>query len=305
MGIELSRIGLAVLRWLGRLITEVWSGWHRHRCNQLGASIAYYGIFSLIPMLLLLTSVSGYLLASWAGAPAFKVSLDDLIIDKVSPQVARIAIGALNATEAARGELGIIALAFLLYAAMGAFVQMEMAVQVVWDVHVSDRAIPFRRQVLNFLRTRLASFLLIGGVALLIFLSLITSLVLDIVKRETLRNIEVNWRLTELVLGFFATGGIMTVLFRWLPSPEVPWRAALVGGWLTASLWEIARQALSAFLTKSDYTNAYPILGSALAVLIWVYVAALVFLLGAEVAAAMTRMHTAAKRKREGPTDTG
>jgi membrane protein len=254
-------------------------------------------------MLLLMTSGFGYVLASWAGAPGFKDSLSQLLIDKISPQVARIVMGALDATEAARGELGLIAIGFLLFAALGAFVQLEMAVQVVWDVHISGKPIPFRRQVLTFLRTRLASFLLFGGVALLVFLSLVTNVVLDIVKARTPEGIDVNWRVTELVLGVFASGLIVTILFRWLPSPLVPWRAALTGGWLTAILWEFARQALSGFLTRKDYANAYPILGSALAVLVWVYVAALVFLLGAEVAAGITRLHEASKAARKRSPD--
>lgn len=280
----------AALGWTGRVIAEVWSGWHRHRCNQLGAAIAYYGIFSLIPLLLLMTSVFGYLLASHGGASPFKETLAQLIADGASPQVAQIAMGALNATEAARSELGLIAIGFLMFAASGTFVQLEVAVQVVWDVHIVDKPVPFRKQVLNFLRTRLASFLLIIGVALLVFLSLVVDVVLDALAKDTLNGLALDWRLLELAMGFFATGCIVTILFRWLPSRDVPWRAALIGGWLTATLWEAAKEGLSWFLRGRDYATAYPLLGSALAVLVWVYLAALVFLLGAETAAAITRL---------------
>jgi len=296
--IRLRRMAVTALCWVGRVIAEVWSSWHRHRCNQLGASIAYYGLFSLVPMLLLFTSVFGYVLASWAGAASFKDSLERLIADGVTPEVAQIAMSALSATEAARGELGLIALGFLLFAATGAFVQLEMSVQVVWDVHLPDEALPIRRQVWNFLRTRLASFLLIAGVALLIFLSLVTDVVLDTLAKEALNGLRMNWRLVELSMGFFAAGWIVTILYRWLPARQVPWRAALIGGWLTAGLWEAAKQSLSSFLRGKDYAHAYPILGSALAVLVWVYLAALVFLLGAEVAAAITRLMAGATATR-------
>ena len=290
---QLFWIGRAVrtaLGWTGRVIAEVWSGWHRHRCNQLGAAIAYYGLFSLIPLLLLMTSVFGYLLASREGASPFKDALRQLIADGASPQVAQIAMGALSATEAARSELGLIAIGFILLASSGAFVQLEVAVQVVWDVHIVDKPVPFRKQVLGFLRTRLASFLLIMGVALLVFLSLVVDVVLDALANDTLNGLRMDWQLLELAMGFFATGWIVTILYRWLPSREVPWRAALAGGWLTAGLWEAAKEGLSWFLRGKDYANAYPLLGSALAVLVWVYLAALVFLLGAETAAAITRL---------------
>ena len=303
---KLGRIGSVLARglrsavgWVGQVLVEVWAGWHRHRCNQLGAAIAYYGIFSMAPLLLLLASVFGYILAGWEGAASFKDSIDRLISEGVSPDVARVAISALNATEAARGELGLIAIAFLILAAMAAFAQLEMAVQVVWDAHIVDKPLPLRRQILNFLRTRLASFLLMGGVALLIFLSLVTSVALDLARKEMLSGMDVNWRLIELMLGLFATGWIVTILHRWLPSKPVPWRAALAGGWLTAVLWEIARQALTSYLTRKDYTNAYPLIGSALAFLLWVYVAALVFLLGAEVAAAIARLLARSRAERE------
>jgi membrane protein len=285
------------LGWIGRVIAEVWSGWHRHRCTQLGAAISFYGIFSLIPLLLLMTSAFGYLLAFWPGAAMFKDSVSQLIADGASPQVARITMGALTATEAARGQLGLIAVFLLLFAASGIFVHLEVAVQVVWDLHVVDKPFPFRVQVLRFLRTRLASFLLVAGVGLLIFLSLVVDIVLDALAHKALNGLRVNWRLLELAMGFFASGWIVTILFRLLPARKVPWRAALIGGWLTAALWEVAKQGLSSFLRGKDYANAYPILGSAFAVLVWVYFGALVFLLGAETASAITRLLVARRQQ--------
>ncbi len=285
-----ARAVLRPLRWLGRLIREVWGGWHRHRCTQLGAAIAFYSIFSLLPLLILLTSIFGFVLVSWAGAASFKLSLSRLIADAVSPQVAQIAIDALSATEAARQSLGLLGAGMLLVAASGAFGMLENALQVVWDLTISMDPIPFRVQVIRFLRTRLVSFLLVAGVALLALISLAVEVRLDTVARKTGEGLAANWRLTELGLGFFASGLIVTLLFRWIPARHVPWRAALAGGWLTATLWELGRQGLSAYLIQKNYARAYPILGSALAILIWVYFAGIVFLLGAEVAAAIMRM---------------
>jgi membrane protein len=146
--------------------------------------------------------------------------------------------------------------------------------------------------VLRFIRTRLISFVLVGAVALFVFLSLVLDVVLDAEARAW-GGADRSWRIFELAFGFFLSGWIVSLLFRLLPIRKVPWRAALAGGWLTAALWEAAKQGLSAYLTRMDYTHAYPLLGSALALLLWVYVAGLVFLLGAEVAAAITRMHHA------------
>lgn len=279
----------AVLSGLGRLAGAVWSGWIRHRCSQLGASIAFYGIFSLLPLLILMTGAFGFVLASWAGAASFKDSLARLIADAVSPQVARIATDALSATEQARGRLGLVGFATLLLTAAGAFGQLENAMQIVWDVHPADQPVPFRRHVLSYLRSRLVSFLLVGGVSLLVFFSLLLQIFMATFRGQLLNGLWVNWRIAQLGVGLFASGWIVTLLYRWIPARRVPWKAALVGGWLTAALWEVAKQALSAYLTRNDYAHAYPLLGSALAILVWVYIAALVFLLGAEVAAGITR----------------
>lgn len=284
------RTVVRALRWLGRLVGEIWSGWHRHRCTQLGAALAFYGIFSFPPLLLLIASVFGYFLASWAGAAAFKDSFAGLLSNAVSPQVARIAIEALTATEQARGRLGMIGLGTLLIAATGAFGNMESSMQVVWDMHLPGKAIPFRRQVISFLRTRLVAFLLVCGVSLLVFFSLVVDVFLDAYRKEILDGLRADWRLAQLAMGFVASGLIVTLLYRWLPARRVPWRAALTGGWLTALLWEAAKQGLSLYLRRNDYGHAYPVLGSALALLLWVYYAGLVFLLGAEVAASITRM---------------
>src|SRR5512143_1469567 len=121
-------------RWLVRLAGEVWGGWSRHRCTQLGAAIAFYGIFSILPLLILLTSVFGFVLASWEGAPSFRDSLVRLISDGVSP---KLAMDALNATENARNSLGLVGIVGLLMAASGAFAMLEAALQVVWDLHLA------------------------------------------------------------------------------------------------------------------------------------------------------------------------
>lgn len=277
-------------RWLLRLVTEVWGGWARHRCTQLGAAIAFYGIFSILPLLILMTSIFGFVLASWAGAPSLRDSLFQLISDGVSPQLAKIALDALNATENARNSLGLVGAIGLLLAASGAFGMLEAALQVVWDLHLADSPLPWRIQVIRFIRTRLISFVLVAAVSLFVFLSLVLEVVLD-AETKAWGGADRSWRIFELAFGFFLSGWIVSLLFRLLPIRRVPWRAALAGGWLTASLWEAAKQGLSAYLTRNDYTHAYPLLGSALALLLWVYVAGLVFLLGAEVAAAITRMH--------------
>jgi membrane protein len=277
-------------RWLFRLVGEVWGGWARHRCTQLGAAIAFYGIFSILPLLILLTSIFGFVLASWAGAPSLRDSLFRLISDGVSPQLAKIAIDALKATEKARNSLGLVGGVSLLLAASGAFGMLEAALQIVWDLHLADSPLPWRIQVMRFVRTRLVAFILVGAVALLVFLSLVLEVVLDAEAKAWGGGTDRSWRIFQLAFGFFLSGWIVSLLFRLLPIRKVPWRAALAGGWLTASLWEAAKQGLSAYLTRIDYTHAYPLLGSALALLLWVYVAGLVFLLGAEVAAAITRM---------------
>jgi membrane protein len=282
---------------VGRLIREVWGGWHRHRCTQLGAAIAFYSIFSLLPLMILLTSIFGFVLASWAGAASFKLSFTRLIAEAVSPQVAQIAVDALTATEQARQSLGLLGAGTLLIAASGAFGMLENALQVVWDLHISTDPLPLRVQVLRFLRTRFVSFLLVAGVALLALISLAVDVTIDTISRKTGEALEGSWRLTELGLGFFASGLIVTLLFRWIPMRRVPWRAALAGGWLTATLWELGRQVLSAYLIHKNYSQAYPILGSALAILIWIYFAGIVFLLGAEVAAAIMRLASKSRER--------
>lgn len=285
-----SRALLGAARWTGRLVVEVYSGWVRHRCSQMGAAIAFYGIFSLLPLLLVIASMLGYLLAGWGGAPDFMLGLDRMISEALSPQVARIALEALEATLEARGSIGLIGIGALLLAAAGAFGMLENAVQVVWDMHLDTGPMPFRQQALRFLRSRLVSFLLVGGVSLLVFLSLVLDIFMNAFREQLIDELKTNWQVTQLALGFFASGLIVTLLNRWLPLRRVPWRAALAGGWLTAVLWELAKRGLSAYLRHNQYALAYPLIGSALAVLLWVYVAASVFLLGAEVSAGITRL---------------
>ncbi len=120
-----------------------------------------------------------------------------------------------------------------------------------------------------------------GFVVLVMVSSMILSAVIQVMESTIEIGVWMRWVTslwTNLVLNWLA----LTVIYRTLPKPEIRWWNALRGGLVAAILWEVGRQALSAYLLHRNYPNVYGVIGSFLAVMLWAYYAALVVLFGAE-----------------------
>ncbi len=247
----------------------------------LAASMAYYATFSFFPLLLVLIALLGFALGFSTGAQDAQQELLGLLANNTSAGFAenvRIALGEIRTGAAVGGPLG---LAALVLAAIAGFTTFERALDRVWDARRHPKGI--LAAVGNVLFRRFRAFLMFLGVGLLVFAVFMAEIVVG-AARTFATDLPFNtppWSLLAIPAGVVLNGLLFTVVYKVLPKARVPWSEALRGGMLVAVLWEASRHLLTFYLIARTY-SAYGVVGSLIVLMLWVYLASIVLLLGAE-----------------------
>lgn len=273
------------------MITWPKTGW-RHfrqtvkRCKDddvgmLAASMAYYATFSFFPMLLILVAALGFTMRFSTGVQDAQQELLKLLAQNTSVELAEnveIALAEIRTHAVIGGPLGLIA---LLLAAIVIFIHFERALDRVWDTRRRSKGI--LAALRNTLFRRLRAFLMFLAVGLSVFAVFIAGIVAA-ASRPLAGNLPggpLVWNLLAILAGVVLNGLLFTVIYRVLPKVRVRWFDALRGGALAAVLWESSRHLLTLYVVGRTY-SAYGVVGSLIVLMLWVYLASSVLLLGAE-----------------------
>jgi membrane protein len=260
---------------------------------MLAAAVAYYAAVSLFPLLMILTSALGYFL-KWT--PAGK-SAQDYIYQAISNQLSpaleenvRHAFDQVQASAVYGGPIGVVA---LLIAAMAIFAQFERAFDRIWRLDTSNDK-TFLKSVVDILTHRLRAFALLTGLAITIiavFCAGIGFRTFKSIADENLANLPWIWWFLETLLGLMLNAIVFMLIYRLLPKVRVAWGLALRGGIVAAVIWEVGRQLLAAIVIGQRYTSAYGVIGSLLAIMLWVYYCVAVVFVGAEYIQVLREQH--------------
>ena len=240
-----------------------------HDPLTLSASIAFYTALSFAPIIVL-----GLWLVSQLS-PGAEDRLVDQLGALLGPQVGAIASTVMQhaGENAWRADMaGLIGIGALLVSASTAFAQFQAAINRIWNVDA-----PAPNAVWQWIRRRLLSFGMIAVIGFLLMVALIASSALALVlTRESPAWLVINEAIT-LALFAIAFAG----LFRHVPDARIPLRPALVGGLLTALLFEGGKWAIGSYLSSAASADAYGAASSLILMLLWVYYSSLIVLVGA------------------------
>ena len=261
-----------------QLIKEATSDWSHDRAPRLGAALAYYTVFSLVPFLVVVIALIGLVFGQEAAQSAILGQIADL----VGPQsAAAIKDMIQRADQPSTGLVAtVIALATLLLGASGVFGQLQDALNTVWGVEPKEG-----RGLWGFIKDRFLSFVAVLGTGFLLLVSLILSSALAALGKwfsGLLPLPEAVLELMNFTLSFIVIAGLFALIFKVLPDAKVAWRDVWIGAGLTAALFTIGKFALGIYLGKSNVASAYGAAGSLVLVLLWVYYSAQIMLYGAE-----------------------
>lgn len=261
----------------------------RDECARMAAALSYYTIFSLPALLLLVMLVA----RPFVGEAAVRDRIEGQVALVVGPRAAE-QVGEILTNVGAPGQgnplLVVLSGLALLFAATGAFAQLQIALNRTWEVEPD----PDRGGVRNFLVKRAFSFLLILGVAVLLLGSMITNTILTGFGAFVGDLLPAGWSTTAFViinftLSFAVAVVVFAVLFMVIPDARLHWRDVWIGALATATLFLLGNFGLGLYLSRADPASSYGAAGSLAVMLVWVYYSAMIVLLGAELTQVITR----------------
>ena len=273
------------------LFKRTFTAFGNDECSRLAASLAYYAVFSIFPLMLLLISVLGFWLRFQGDAAsaidpmqqiisAIRVNISYAMADSLTPILADIKLQA--------GSSVSLALITTLLAASGIFVQLDNAFDTIWNVPP-----PQNEGLVTTIRHRLIergkAFVMVLAIGALLIASLILTTVLNGVKTYATDLPAGNtlWLWLSFIISFVVNIMVFAALFYFLPKPDVRWRNVLPAAVLTAVLWEIGKQLLSLYLGNNRYTASATVTAF-IALLAWIYYASMIIFFGAEFSQAYT-----------------
>lgn len=267
-----------------RLLWAAMRGWSKDNVPRLGASLAYYTLFSLAPILIVAIAVAGFLF----GEQAVRGEVVDQVDTLVGNQGAR-AIQALlaGARRDGSGIAAIIGTVTFFIAATGAFMELQHALNTIFRVKQKPGS-----RIKEFLLDRARSFGLVLSIGFLLLVSLLVSAALAALSGWLQQHVSVTtdvWEALDLVVSL----GVITVLFaliyRYLPDVRLEWRDVWIGAFLTSLLFIAGKEVIGLYLGRSTVASAYGAAGSVMILLLWVYYSSQIILFGAELTRVVAR----------------
>lgn len=262
------------------LLKQTAQEWITDKAPQLGAALAYYTVFSLAPLILVLLSIVGLLYRHDPGAAWEKLTsqmsyfLDKSVLDVVQGI-------AQKASQPGKSALAtVIGVLLAIFGASGVFGQLQDALNTIWGVKPKPGA-----GLGGFLRARFLSFSMVGGICFLLLVSLTVESLLKGFSHFVQASLPggiVLAMITYLIFDFAVITLLFALLFKFLPDAKVYWRDVWLGAGLTAIFFAIGKWALGLYLGSGSAASAYGAASSLITLLLWVYYSAQILLFGAE-----------------------
>lgn len=272
-------------KYIWRLLYDTWNGFSHDNGLRLAASLAYYAILSLGPMMVLLLAIIG---SVWDVKSA-QTELSEEVEHFIGGPAAQAMIGVINQANlpTLSGRTALLSAVVLLFSGTAVFAQLQESMNTIFNVPKRQR-LPF----LSVVRQRLISLGMLMGLALLTLLLVITSSVVEFIMQTVaqvhpifkLLQFAVDWTIALMVFV-----GLFAAIFKLLPEVAPPWRDIRIGALVTGLMFAIGRELISETLSRSKPSSAYGAAGSIIVILLWVYYSSAILFFGAEFTQALAR----------------
>jgi membrane protein len=256
--------------------------WQEDQAARLAAALSYYTTFSLAPLLVVVIAIAGLV----DGRDAAQSLVMEQVEDLVGVEGREFVVSMIDSASSTSAGLiaSILGTATLLIGALGAFNELQNALNRIWDVETK----PIKglgKQVMNFIFKRLLSFSMLLGIGFLLLVALVVSAGLSAIS-EYINSIPILSNLILQILNLIISLALITLLFalifKFVPDVKVSWKSVWLGAAITAILFTIGKQLIGLYLGSSDIGNTFGAAGSLALIMIWVYYSSQILFLGAE-----------------------
>jgi len=264
------------------LLKDTFADWNADRAPQLAAALAYYTIFSLAPLLIVVIAIAGLAFGHEAAQNQIVGQLQGMVGTEGAKTLQDMIQ---NANKPSTGILAtIIGLVTLLLGAAGAFGQMKAALNIIWNVPPSSEG--GIKGIINNIKNQLLSLTIVLGIGFLLLTSLVLSAALAAVSNFVGDRLPLPfvWHVIDFAVSF----GIITLLFaaiyKVLPDAEIAWSDVWIGAAITSLLFVIGKLLIGLYIGHSSVASTYGAAGSLVVLLLWIYYSAQILFFGAEFA---------------------
>ncbi len=278
-----------------RTIRGAARAWWDDDCTRLGASLSFYTLFAIAPVLLVATAIAG----SVFGAEAVHGEVVGQLEHLVGREGALTVQGLLEA--AARRPAGLFSSfvggIMFLVAATGAFLELQVALNTIWRVKPRPEG-----HLYAFVMDRVRSFGLVVAIGFLLLVSLAVTAALASLNAWLFNLSPSNallWNIVNTLVSIVVTTGLFALLFRFLPDVRLRWRDVTTGAVVTAVLFTVGQQFIGLYLGQSAIAASYGAAGSMMILLLWVYYSCQILLFGAEFTRVWSARHGAKVKPEE------
>jgi membrane protein len=281
-----------------RLLKDSALAWNTDSAASMGAAIAFYTIFSIAPLLIITMAIAGFFFGADAAQGQIYAQARSLLGADGASALEGLVQSASQPTEGFMAT--IVSLLIMIFGATGVFAELQGAMDRVWQTPVSEK----QSGVWYLLRRRILTFGILLAVAFLLLVSLTVSALISTI--QTLWSpqnpgVEIVWQVINFAVSFIIITGLFALLFKMLPRVKVAWEDVLIGAVFTALLFNLGKFLIGLYIGKTAVVSGFGAAGTVVAMLLWVYYSAQIFLLGAEFTWLYAQRYGSRKNKKGSP----
>lgn len=261
------------------IIKEVWFDFLDNNSFQKGAALAYYTIFALPPILIIMINTAGAVFGREAVQGEVYTQLRELMGSKGAADIQEMVESIHQSADFTLAT--IIGVLTLLVGATGVFISLQESLNQIWGVKPKPK-----NEYLKILVDRLLSFAMIFGIVFLLLVSLIVNAILVVITSYLAKKVDPSMIHLTQITNFLVSTAVVTFLFaliyKYLPDAKIKWKDVWVGSLVTALLFALGKSLIGIYLGNSDFSSIYGAAGSVIVVLVWVFYTSQIIFLGAQ-----------------------
>jgi membrane protein len=261
--------------WL-EMIKMTFRDWSEDKAPRLGAALAYYTVFSLAPLMIIVLAIAGLLFD--ADTVRSQINQQLGLGEKGGEGLAMLIEGAEDRDSGIVAT--ILGIAALLFGATGVFIQLKDALNTIWEVEPKPGG-----GIWAFVKDRILSFAMVLAIGFLLLVLLVVSAALQAVQKYVGEVLPMpGWvaHILDIVVSIGGVTVLFALMFKYLPDVKIGWRDVWLGAVVTALLFTLGKFLLGLYLGRASAASAYGAAGTIVIILLWAYYSAQILFFGAE-----------------------
>jgi membrane protein len=267
------------LKQMWALIKTAATSWSDDYAPSMGAALAYYTMFSIAPLLLIVISIAGLIFGEEAARGEIFGQLQGMMGEEGAAAIQGLLQSASKPATSVMAT--IISVLLLIVGATTVFAELQSDLDRIWRAPAKDQ----KSGIFALLRARLLSFGMVLGIGFLLMVSLVASAGVSALGKwwaPAFGAWEILLQIVNFVVSFGLTTAVFAMIYKFMPRVHIAWRDVWIGATVTAMLFTIGKFLIGLYIGKSGVASGFGAAGSMVVVLVWVYYSAQIFLMGAE-----------------------